>query len=235
MSGAALVNMTPPPAKRTHPSSLGLLQVIDRGIEPYPETLAFQEHLVEQRQAGRIPDTLILVEHPSVMTLGRNATTDNLLTPADELAALGIPVIRTTRGGQITYHGPGQLVLYPIMELTGLDEGPIWYVGKLEDVLIQTLAALGLTATGDSKDRGVWVGSNKIAAIGVRITRHITLHGVSLNVRVDLEPYRHIIPCGIRDRGITSLHLLQKEISLDKVKRQVVQDFLSVFSRTLSS
>lgn len=216
-----------PPTRRNNG-----LRIMDRGTEPYEATLAVQEHLVADRQAGRIPDTLVLVEHPSVFTLGRSARTSDLLKTPDELEQLHIPVISTSRGGQITYHGPGQLVAYPILELAGLEEGPAWYVGQLEQVLIRTLAHFGVTATGDSRNRGVWVGTNKIAAIGVRITRRVTLHGLALNVRMDLTPYQYIIPCGIRDRGVTSLHLLRPEIALDNVKHQIIQEFRTVFDRT---
>lgn len=199
------------------------LTVIDRGLEDYACTLAFQEMQVARRQQKHGNDTIILVEHRPVFTLGRRANTGDILLGKPDLDRLGIAVVETTRGGLVTYHGPGQLVVYPIIDLGARNRGPAWYVGRLEQAIVTCLAEFGVQATGDAQNRGVWVGQEKIAAIGVRITRGITMHGFAVNIAPDLTPFSYIVPCGIRDRGVTSLKALGVEISLDKVKSPIVQ------------
>jgi lipoyl(octanoyl) transferase len=203
--------------------------VLDLGRRAYRPCLALQEETVARRQRGEIPDTLLLVEHDPVYTLGRSGKEENVLLQADELARLGIEVIRTGRGGDVTYHGPGQIVGYPIVDLAARGAGVLWYVRALEDILVRTLSDFGVTAAGDARNRGVWVGREKIAAIGVRVTRHVTLHGFALNVRTDLAPYAGIVPCGIRDRGVTSLHRFVPDVTMEAAKRAVVRRFLEVF------
>lgn len=205
------------------------LRVMDLGHMTYDEALALQETTVEQRAADAVGDTLLLVEHDPVFTLGRNGTRSNILASDAEMAERGIRVVETGRGGQVTYHGPGQLVGYPILKLDRSSRGPVWYVACLEQTLIRTLAAFGLTGTTDAANRGVWIGDSKIAAIGVRITRHVTMHGFSLNVRVHPEDYRGIIPCGIRSKGITSIHLEGAEVGMDQVKQEIVRRLCEVF------
>jgi len=209
------------------------IELIDLGQKGFGEALDFQEKRVAERQANRVGDTLILVEHPPVYTLGRNADPTNVLKSEAELKQSGIALVRTTRGGQVTYHGPGQLVGYPILKLsTQKQQGVLWYVGQLENMLIKTLHDFGIESYAGQKDRGVWVGNDKIAALGVRVTRHVTMHGFALNVRVKLENYKGIVPCGIRDKGVTSMHKFVPDITLEKVKPVLIKSFKETFDET---
>ncbi|MDD4870005.1 MAG: lipoyl(octanoyl) transferase LipB [Kiritimatiellae bacterium] len=206
-----------------------ILCVRDLGHQDYESTLDFQRKLAEQRKKGEIPDVLILVEHDRVYTMGRNAKDKNVVMSDVELSQSGIRLIKTDRGGDVTYHGPGQLVGYPIMNIGGEGRGVLWYVQKLEEVICSTLEKFGLKGVTDPHNRGVWIGNDKIAAIGVRVTRHVTMHGFALNVSVNLADYKGIIPCGIVGRGITSLNLLVPRISMSEVKQMVVGEFLRIF------
>lgn len=207
----------------------GVLRVVDLGRMAYEEAFALQERTVEERKAGRTGDTLLLVEHEPVYTLGRNATEGNIVGTREELARAGISVVRTTRGGDVTYHGPGQLVGYPILDLGARERSVTDYIDSLERVLILLLADFGVQAGTDSRNRGVWVGNDKIAAIGVRVTRGVTMHGFALNVKTDLRQYSAIVPCGIRGAGVTSLALLVPGVEMDDVKRRLVSRFRGVF------
>ena len=207
-----------------------ILRLMDVGLQPYAETLALQESLVAARKADEISDTLILVEHTPVYTLGRSADADNILAGQEELERRGIDVYETGRGGDVTFHGPGQLVGYPIMRLRLPDQGPVWYVSLLEQSLIDTLGTFGVSAGTDEINRGVWVGREKVAAIGVRITRHVTMHGFALNVTTDLSYYAGIVPCGIQTRGVTSLEQLVDTISMPKVKSAFLEQFSAHFN-----
>ena len=205
------------------------LHVVDLGLQPYASALRIQEDLVQARKMGTGTDTLLLVEHEPVYTLGRNADIAHVLIAPEELARRGIEVVRTGRGGDVTYHGPGQIVGYPILNLGAIGKGVLGYVESLEHVIIRVLAEFGLTGSTDRVNRGVWIGKNKIAAIGVRVSRQITMHGFSLNVHTDLSYYGHIIPCGLRDKGVTSMHLLTAGVSMEAVKSSVVRRFRDVF------
>jgi lipoate-protein ligase B len=200
-------------------------RVCDLGELPYSDCLELQDELHAARVEGRVPDTLLLVEHEPVYTLGRNAEPDNLLVPESELAGRGIHVIRTGRGGQITFHGPGQLVGYPIVHLGEADLGAQDYVSRLEDVIVQVLARVGVAAGTDRAHRGVWIDGNKIAAIGVRISRLVAMHGFALNVDPDLSYYGDIVPCGIAGRGVTSLARLGHTVPMLRVKELVAECF----------
>jgi len=206
-----------------------ILRVMDLGQRDYDSTLAFQRDLVEQRKKDEIQDTLVLVEHDRVYTMGRNAKDRNVVASAQDLQNCGIKLIRTDRGGDVTYHGPGQLVGYPIINIGGKDRGVLWYVGNLEEVLCRTLQTFGLKPVTDRENRGVWIGNEKIAAIGVRVTRQVTMHGFALNVSVDLSDYKGIIPCGIAGKGVTSLNRLVPEASMDEVKKRILHEFVNVF------
>lgn len=206
-----------------------MLQIRDLGLIGYGPALEVQEELVEERKRGDGVDTLLLLEHTPVYTLGRNADKANIIVTEAELKERGIEVAETGRGGDVTYHGPGQLVGYPIIDLGARGEGAVWYVGRLEQVMLETLGSFGVQGTTDRENRGVWVGNDKIGAIGVRITRHITMHGFSLNVCPDLEDYSGIVPCGIRDKGVTALDKLVEGITVDAVKLAVVENFTEVF------
>jgi len=206
------------------------LQIRDLGRMPFAAAFERQEALAAARRRDEVDDTLLLVEHDPVYTLGRNADPGNVLFSEDALRARGISVVPTTRGGQVTYHGPGQLVGYPILRLaTVKGRGVLWYVSQLEAVLIAVLERFGVEGRTDPVNRGVWIGLEKVAALGVRVAGGVTLHGFSLNVDVALEDYAGIVACGIRDRGITSLHLHVPGVTLDAVKPVVTDMFKEVF------
>jgi lipoyl(octanoyl) transferase len=178
------------------------------GLVPYAEALELQSSLVARRRAGEIGDTLLLMEHPHVLTLGRGASTDHVLLSDAERAALGIDLFETGRGGDVTYHGPGQLVGYPILDLKPDRCDLHRYLRDLEQVLIDVVRDFGLEATRVPRLTGVWVEGRKIAAIGVRVSSGwITSHGFALNVATDLRYFDTIVPCGITDRAVTSLGL----------------------------
>ena len=209
------------------------LEVRRLDVVPYAEALALQRELVEQRRAGRIGDTLLLVEHPHVLTLGvrGDGGRSHILATDEELAARGVSVYETGRGGDITYHGPGQLVGYPIIDLKPDRCDVHRYVRDLEDVLVRTAAAYGIEAGRVEGLTGVWVGREKLAAIGVRIARWITSHGFALNVTTDLDYFSLIVPCGIADRGVTSLaRLLGRPLDTLELTNRVVDNFSKVFN-----
>jgi lipoyl(octanoyl) transferase len=173
----------------------------------YAPAFHLQRALADRRAAGEIEDTLLLLEHDAVYTLGRRATEGEVLLDAEALAARGISVEHTDRGGRVTYHGPGQLVGYPIIDL-GQNGDLVAYVRTLERALIATVAEYGITAGTIGGLTGVWAGDSKLGAIGVHVSRGITTHGFALNVTADLDAFNGIIPCGIVDRGVTSIKAL---------------------------
>jgi lipoyl(octanoyl) transferase len=195
-----------------------------------------QRALVEDRRAGRLGDLLLLVEHPHVITLGvrGDGGRSHILATPDALDARGVEVLETGRGGDITYHGPGQIVGYPIIDLNPDRRDVHRYVRDLEDVLMRTTADYGIGATRVEGLTGVWVGREKIAAIGVRIARWITSHGFALNVTTDLDYFDLIVPCGIADRGVTSLaRLLGHPVAPREVEDRVASHFAAVFGATV--
>ena len=200
-----------------------LCQVYHLGQVPYLDAWALQRQWVELRRAGEIPDRLLLLEHPPVITLGRNARREHLLSSSEVLAAAGIEVVETNRGGDVTFHGPGQLVGYPILDLSPIRKDVVWYVRTLEEAIIRTLHDLGLAAGRRAGMTGVWVGECKVAAIGIHISRWITSHGFALNVETDLGCFRHIVPCGIASHPVTSL----EELLSAPVDRASLEDELS--------
>lgn len=206
------------------------LRVCDLGADaPYREVLALQERLHAQRAAGEIPDTLLLLEHRPVYTLGRSASEENVLFSEEALRAAGIERVITTRGGDVTYHGPGQLVGYPIVHLGDAGMRVLEYVTALEEALIRAVAALGVTAGRDARNRGVWVGDDKLAALGIRVSHQVTMHGFALNVSTHLEDYRGIVACGLRTAGVTSLsRQLGRDPGMAEVKRLVELHFRDV-------
>jgi len=185
-------------------SDIGPLHAAWLGRVDYAAAWAWQRELFLARLEGERGDTLMLLEHPPTYTLGRRAVQEDLVYGAAERAARGIDLYSVDRGGRATYHGPGQLVGYPIMEL-GERYDVVHYLRRLEGVLIETAAALGVEASRDPDHTGVWVGKNKIGAIGVKITRGITMHGFAFNVSTDLSMFGGIVPCGIQDRWVTSV------------------------------
>ena len=203
------------------------------GLVPYADALALQKELVDERRHGRIGDVLLLVEHPHVLTLGvrGDGGRSHILAPAETLAARGVDVHETGRGGDITYHGPGQIVGYPIIDLKPDRCDVHRYVRDLEEVLIRVAAEYGLAGERVPGLTGVWVGGEKVAAIGVRIARWITSHGFALNVATDLDYFNLIVPCGIAGRGVTSLSkLLGRAVDRREVEDLIVQRFSEVFS-----
>jgi lipoyl(octanoyl) transferase len=203
------------------------------GTIGYQEALDLQARLVEDRKHGRIPDQLLLLEHPAVITLGVKARNErtHVLASAESLAAEGVELFETGRGGDVTYHGPGQLVGYPIIDLKPDRCDVHRYVRDLEEVLMRAVAAFGITASRVPGLTGIWVGNDKLAAIGVRISRWVTSHGFALNVSTDLSRFNLIVPCGIADRGVTSLErLLSRPVAMAEVETTVAQEFQSVFA-----
>jgi lipoyl(octanoyl) transferase len=218
-------------------------QVIDLGRLAYRDAWALQEQMAAQRGADQIPDTLLLVEHPHTYTLGTSGHDENVLLSPDELSARGIELYHVNRGGDITYHGPGQLVGYPIIKLPaggdGLHADVVAYVRQIEQTLIQALANYGIAGWPYPGLTGVWVGDPeapaKIAAIGVKVTvRRVTMHGFALNVNTDLDYFKGIIPCGISDKAVTSMQaLLGRSLNFREVAMQVAHAFGEVFERAV--
>ena len=200
--------------------------VKDLGIRSYQEVWDLQKDFQKKRIEKRLDDTLILVEHEPVYTLGKNANKNHLLQSRDR----SVNVFDIERGGDITFHGPGQLVGYPIIDLSYYRRSVSWYMRSLEQLAIDVLKDFGISASRIKGLTGVWVGEEKIAAQGVRISRWVTMHGFSLNVNPDLSFYDGIIPCGIFDHGITSMEeLLGSAQDMDDVKAMVVEKFNNLF------
>lgn len=205
----------------------------------YDDALEMQRRLVEARKSGQIPDTLLLLEHPHVLTIGvrKGGGRANIVANPETLERLGVTVREAGRGGDVTYHGPGQLVGYPIIDLRPDRQDVHQYVRDIEEVLIRTCADFGVTAARMKEFSGAWVedparGPEKVAAIGVRIARWVTSHGFALNVNTDLNFFRLIVPCGIPDRGVTSLQALTGgPVAIDRVEASVATHFAKVFAR----
>ena len=197
----------------------GPLALLDLGTIPYREAWDLQRRLVEERREDRRPDTLVLLEHPPVYTLGRRAETSNVLMDAAALDAAGIDVVEVDRGGDVTYHGPGQLVAYPILRLAGTRD-VVDYVRTLEAAAIRAVAELGVAATTREGLTGVWVGREKLVAIGVRVAAGgITSHGLALNVDPDLTHFGGIVPCGLTSEGVCSLPSLGVPTDMPTARR----------------
>lgn len=213
------------------------LEVRRLGRTSYDEALTLQRSLVDRRRGGAVGDLLLLVEHPAVLTLGvrGDGGRSHILASEDELAARQISVLETGRGGDVTYHGPGQIVGYPIIDLDPDRRDVHRYVRDLEEVLIRVAADYGIAAERVPGLTGVWVGQEKLAAIGVRIQRWITSHGFALNHTTDLSAFGLIVPCGIPDRGVTSLEALGCHATREEVEERIVARFTEVFDRVLPS
>lgn len=205
---------------------------IDLGQRDFDEALALQRRLVVARQEGRVPDVLLFVEHPPTYTYGRSSRPEHLLADPETLERLGARVIETDRGGDITFHGPGQIVGYPILDLKFWRRDVHEYLRAVEALLIAAVAELGIQAYREEGLTGVWHESGKLAAIGVRVSRWVTSHGFALNVATDLEYYQHIVPCGIFGRAVSSMeNVLKAPVALDPVKDVVSRSFARVFDR----
>jgi lipoyl(octanoyl) transferase len=210
------------------------------GVVPYADALELQRQLVEERRAERVPDLLLLLQHPHVITMGvkRGAAHSNILATPEALAAKGVEVFETGRGGDVTYHGPGQIVGYPILDLRPDRCDVHRYVRDLEDVMIRVCGEYGVEATRVAGLTGAWVttsrGPEKVGAIGVRISRWITSHGFAFNATTDLEYFRLIVPCGIGDRGVTSLEALTPRlVAIPELEEAIVRQFCAVFDREI--
>ena len=213
------------------------LEVRRLGVVPYQEALALQRALVEERRADRITDVLLLLQHPPVITLGvrGDGGRSNILAGESRLAELGIEVSETGRGGDVTYHGPGQIVGYPILDLRPDRCDVHRYVRDIEEVMIRVCADYGVTARRIEGLTGAWIGPAKIGAIGVRISRWITSHGFAFNVDPNLDHFNLIVPCGISDKSVTSLRQqVGRELRLEDVEGRLIPHFAAVFNHTVT-
>jgi lipoyl(octanoyl) transferase len=200
----------------------------------YRRALDLQMRICASRKLGCEPDVLLLLEHPPTITLGRNGRWHNLLVTDETLVARGVERFESDRGGDITFHGPGQVVGYPILKLEASERDVHRYMRNLEECLIRTLQAFGIESGRDSRYTGVWTSQGKVAAMGVHISRWITRHGFALNVNTDLSYYDLIVPCGIAGKQVTSMErLLARPVSLEEVAGKVAVEFASVFGRDL--
>jgi lipoate-protein ligase B len=204
-------------------------------VVPYAEAWDLQARLVEARVSGSLPNDVVLVlEHPAVFTLGKRGGRENLLVPEETLARQGIPIVQVERGGNITYHAPGQLVLYPIIHLERAGIKVVDMVDRLENVMIRTCAEWGIQAGRNPLNRGVWVGLKKIGAIGIAVRRGVSFHGMALNVNIDLTPFGWIQPCGLEGIGVTSMRTeAGQDFSMAEVRRALTQHMQTVFGSRL--
>ena len=204
--------------------------VFNLGMVDFAEASQLQSELIEQRRAGKIPDVILFLQHRPVITIGAFGGEQNIMVPRDVLEKEGISVTHTDRGGDITYHGPGQLVGYPILDLKIRGRDVHQYVHDLEEVVIRTLGDYSINAHRDPDYPGIWVGQEKICALGIRVVHWVTKHGFALNVNNDLKPFSYINPCGIVDRGVTSMRqLLGQELEIRDVINSMIRHFSVVF------
>ena len=226
-------------ATRAPPANLRAvrgLRVERLGRVPYREGLKVQAARHQAIADGTLDDTLLLLEHDPVITLGRSGNADNVLADAETLAARGIEVVHTGRGGDVTYHGPGQLVAYPIVALQDGERDVRAWVYKLEELVLRTVAAFGVEAERVDGLRGLWVGRDKVAAVGIRLMRWVSCHGLALNVHTDLDDFATIVPCGLHGRGVTSVaRLVAPAPSLEDVMDEMVRQAGDVLGRRVQS
>ena len=196
--------------------------ILDLGLSDYNDTWKLQKKLQSKRILGEIEDHLLLVEHPPVFTLGKNASKQHIINNSEDVS-----IIQTDRGGNITFHGPGQLVCYPILDLNHYKRSITWYMRELEQLIIDVLGEYDIKASRKKGLTGTWVKDKKIAALGVRISRWVTMHGFSLNINPDLNFYKNIIPCGIKEYGVTSMaEIMGNEVpSMEEVKTKMTKHF----------
>ncbi len=201
---------------------------VDLGLIPYAEAYALQKRVVAARKLSGIEDVLLFCEHPHVITQGRNGKKEHMLAGENVLRQKGVEFFETSRGGDVTYHGPGQIVAYPILNLGAIRRDVVWYVRMLEEAMIRATAEVGIEAKRESGKTGIWVGEGKLGeklgAIGVHISRWVTSHGLAYNVSTDLRNFELIVPCGIADRKVTSLEkLLGRSVKLAEVKPKLAK------------
>jgi lipoyl(octanoyl) transferase len=223
---------------KSQESGVGILprascEVRDLGRIDYAEAFAMQQDLVAQRKRGEIPDQLLIVEHPHVVTMGRNGRNENVLASPEVLARSGIEFHLTDRGGDVTYHGPGQIVGYPIVDLREWKRDVVAFVRAIEQVIIDALGSFRIFSYRDPAATGVWTESGKVAAIGVHISRWVTSHGFALNVDTDLNYFRYIVPCGLT-KPVTSMRALGCAASREQVIAALERTFGRVFERDMA-
>jgi lipoyl(octanoyl) transferase len=207
------------------------LAVIDLGLQPYRPVWKLQQELQRKRIEQKIPDTLIFVEHTPVYTIGKNGSDLHVIASSNFLHMHGIEVVQVDRGGDVTYHGPGQLVGYPIFDLHQHKQSISWYMRNLEEVFIEVIKKYNLQGERSEGYTGVWIKDEKITALGVRISHWVTMHGFAFNVNTNLSHFGGIIPCGIFQYGVTSLQkVLNQTIDMEEVKQFVIQAFQDVFN-----
>ncbi len=205
-------------------------KVLRLGIVDYKKAYELQKNLLKEKIDGSSSDYLILLQHNPVITIGRNGNNRNILVSESLLKLNGIELFEIERGGDVTYHGPGQITGYPILDLHHFKKDVHWYIRSLEEVIIRVLSKYGITGKRVAKYTGVWVGDEKIAAIGVAIKHWITFHGFAFNVCPDLSHFKLINPCGITDRGITSLEkILGYKVELEEVEQIIISNFMDMF------
>jgi lipoyl(octanoyl) transferase len=207
--------------------------LIENGLSPYRDAWSLQQKLFDYATGQRNTHFLLLTEHDPVITIGKSGTLKNLLARPEYLKQHQIDLVEIDRGGDITFHGPGQLVGYPVLDLSSFKKDVHWYLRMLEEVIIRTLKTFGLTAGRAEGLTGVWVNDAKICAMGIKVTRWITMHGFALNVNTDLKYFQHIVPCGINDKSVTSIsRLVGNKVDLKHVIKELVDRFEQVFQVT---
>ncbi len=206
------------------------VQVVALGLIDYTDALEIQRKLIKLRQDGKIKDTMLLLEHPPVITLGRRALEANILMPKEFFKTRGIDICEIERGGDVTYHGPGQLVGYPILNLNDYGRDVRQFVSNIEEIFIRLLSSeYGIDAGRNLEHTGVWVGDEKITAIGFAVKKWVTMHGFAFNVNTDMSHFNWIVPCGIKDKGVTSLQsLVDKNIDMNEIIEKVIYYFEDV-------
>jgi len=206
--------------------------ILDLGLIDYKDAWDLQHDFWSRRVKGEVPDLLLFLEHPHVITLGRRGNRSHLIAPPEVLEEMAIPVCHVERGGDVTYHGPGQLVVYPILDLKAYGYRLIRYVDQLEEVVLRTLKDFGMEGKKDSLNRGVWVNGEKIASIGVTIKRWVSFHGLALNYETDLKYFDLIHPCGLVGKKMTSMKkILGEKIPRERLVQRVSSHFKEVFQR----
>ena len=204
--------------------------VLELGLTEYQEAYKLQRTLQRQRVEGKISDVLLLLEHPSTLTIGKSGTLDNVLVSRDKLAQQGISLFFIDRGGDVTYHGPGQLVGYPIVDLKQRGKDLHYYVKNLEEVILRTLKDFSINGNRDESHPGVWVNEEEIAAIGLSVRRWVSMHGFALNINIDLRHFSFINPCGFSDRRATSMSkILGSDVPIGEVTKSLIFHFCDVF------
>lgn len=208
---------------------------IDLGLTHYGSVLSLQERLREARLEGTMGDVVLFCQHHPVYTVGKQDCSDDMLSSIEAIRRDGIEVVQVNRGGRITYHGPGQLVVYFILKIGDFRSGVKEFVAGIEDCCIDLVSRLGLTPSKKTEHPGIWLGDKKIAAIGLNISKGVSMHGMAINVDPNMSHYRHIVPCGIRGLGVTSLvrEMRERRPSMDEVKEGLIESIERVFDRRM--